>query len=232
MAASHRIIRYRLIRKRSPLRVRYTQADAGGERTGSLARTSYPQCRSDSIHLRTSSCAEDTTASRENTSSLSSSICLYISYSRGRAFTNYRSRFWRREKSGSLARPSYPQCRSGLSQSGTSSCTAASQGQGKIKPLRAPAGVRITPDAVDLVTAVENQAYHRTAVETAAAVGAAEAATRAAEVSRVGELVAAAVAPRPRSPGEVCAGCARATSITSVTAPNRSSRDVARGATT
>ena len=85
---------------------------------------------------------------------------------------------------------------------------------------------------MDLVTAVENQTDHRVAVETAAAVGAAETAARAAEVSRAGELIAAAVAPRPRSPGEGRAGCARATSITSMTAPNRSARGVARGATT
>ena len=53
-----------------------------------------------------------------------------------------------------------------------------------------------------LVTAaVEIQADHRAAVKMAAAVGAAETAARAAEVSRVGELAAAAVAPRPRSPG-------------------------------
>ena len=53
-------------------------------------------------------------------------------------------------------------------------------------------GVRITPDAMDLVTAVESQADHRAAVEMAA---------RAAEVIRVGELATAAVAPRPQSPG-------------------------------
>ena len=41
-----------------------------------------------------------------------------------------------------------------------------------------------------------------------------------------------AVAPRPQSPGGVRAGCARATSLTFVTAPNRSARGVARGATT
>ena len=69
-------------------------------------------------------------------------------------------------------------------------------------------------------------------METAAAVGAAETAARVAEVSRMGELVAAAVAPRPRSPGGGLAGCARATSITSVTAPKRSARGVARGTTT
>ena len=157
MAASHRIIRYRKIRKRSSSRVRYTKADAGGERrrTGSLARLSYPQCRSGSTH----SC--------------------------------------------------------------TSSCAAASQSQGKIKPSRSPAGVRITPDAVDLVTA--SQADHRAAAETAA---------RAAKVPRMGELAAAVVALRPRSLREGRAGCARATSITSVTAPNRSARGVARRATT
>ena len=112
---------------------------------------------------------------------------------------------------------------SGLSRPRTRSCAAASQSQGKIKPSRSPARVRITPDAVDLVTAVESHADHKAAVETAA---------RAAEVSRVGELAAAAVAPRPRSPGGGRAGCARATSITSMTPPNRSARGVARGATT
>ena len=76
---------------------------------------------------------------------------------------------------------------------------------------------------MDLVTAVESQADHRTAAEMAA---------RAAEVPRVGELAAAAVAPRPRSLGQGRAGCARATSITFLTAPNRSARSVARGATT
>ena len=76
---------------------------------------------------------------------------------------------------------------------------------------------------MDVVTAIESQADHRAAAEMAA---------RVAEAPRVGELAAAAVAPRPRSPGEGRAGCARATSITSVTAPNRSTRGVARGATT
>ena len=69
-----------------------------------------------------------------------------------------------RERTGSLARPSYPQCRSGSSHLRTSSCAAASQSQGKIKPSRSPARVRITPAAVDLVTAVESQADHRTVV--------------------------------------------------------------------
>ena len=41
-------------------------------------------------------------------------------------------------------------------------------------------GVRITPTAVDLVTSVKNQADHRVAVETAAAVWAAEKVARAA----------------------------------------------------
>ena len=100
----------------------------------------------------------------------------------------------------------------------TSSCDAASQSQGKIKPSRSTAGVKVTPDAVDLVTAVESQANHKAATEAAAL---------AAEVSRVGELAVAAVAPRPRSPGGGRAGCARATIITSVTAPNRSVRGVA-----
>ena len=58
-------------------------------------------------------------------------------------------------------------------------------------------GVRTNPAAVDLVTAVESQADYRSAVEMAAAVGAAG----TAEVPRVGELAAAAIAPRPRSPG-------------------------------
>ena len=57
-------------------------------------------------------------------------------------------------------------------------------------------------------------------------------ATRAAKVPRVGELAAAVVVLRPRSLGEGRAGCARATSVTSVTAPNRSARVVARRATT
>ena len=126
-------------------------------------------------------------------------------------------------KASSLARLSYPQCRSGSTHSCISSCAAPSQSQGKIKPSRSPAGVRITPDAVDLVTAVEIQADHRAAAEMAA---------RAAEVPRVGELAAAAVAPRPRSPGGGRAGCARAISITSVTAPNRSARGAAREAAT
>ena len=65
---------------------------------------------------------------------------------------------------------------------------------------------------MDLVTAVESQADHRAAAETAA---------RVAEVLRVGELAAAVVAPRPRSPAGERAGCARATSITSVTAPKQ-----------
>ena len=82
-------------------------------------------------------------------------------------------------------------------------------------------GGKNTPDAVDLATAVESQVDHRSAVETAA---------RAAEVPRVEELAAAAVAPRPRSPRRGRPGCARATSITFVTAPNRSTRSVARGA--
>ena len=81
-------------------------------------------------------------------------------------------------------------------------------------------GVRITPAAVDLATAVESQAGHKAAVETAAAVGAAETAARVAEVSRVGELEAAAVAARPRSLGGGHAGCARATSVTSVASPD------------
>ena len=85
---------------------------------------------------------------------------------------------------------------------------------------------------MDLATAVESQADRREAVKTAAVVGAADTAARAAEVSRVDELVAAAVAPRPRSPGKGRAECARATSMTPVTAPNRSARYVASGATT
>ena len=55
-------------------------------------------------------------------------------------------------------------------------------------------------------------------METAAVVGAAGTAARAAEVSRVGVLAAVAVAPRPQSPGGGRTGCARATSIASVTA--------------
>ena len=71
--------------------------------------------------------------------------------------------------------------------------------QGKIKPSRSPAGVRITPDAVDFLTAVESQADHRAAAETAA---------RAAEVPRVGELAAAVVVPQPRSlRGRTCWVC-------------------------
>ena len=70
----------------------------------------------------------------------------------------------------------------------------------------------------------ESEADYRAAVEMAAAVGTAKMTARTAEVSRVGELAAAAVAPRPRSPGGGCPGCARATSITSVTTPNRSAR--------
>ena len=84
-------------------------------------------------------------------------------------------------------------------------------------------GIRITPDAMDLVTAVDSQADHRAAVEMSA---------RAAEVPRVGELATAAVAPRPQSPGGGRAGCARTTSITSVTAPNRFTRGMAKGDTT
>ena len=80
--------------------------------------------------------------------------------------------------------------------------------------------------------AVESQADHRVAVEPAVAARAAEMAARVADVSRVGKLAAAGEAPRPRSRGGRRAGCARATSITSVTAPNRSARGVARGATT
>ena len=52
------------------------------------------------------------------------------------------------------------------------------------------------------------------------------------EVPRADELAAEAVALRPRSPGGGRAECVRVTSITSVTAPNRSVRRVARGATT
>ena len=74
---------------------------------------------------------------------------------------------------------------------------------------------------MDLVTAVESQADNGAAVEMAA---------RVAEVSGVGELAAAGVAPR--SPGGGRAGCARTTSIIFVTAPNRFARGVARGATT
>ena len=83
--------------------------------------------------------------------------------------------------------------------------------------------VRITPAALDLVMAVKSQADHRTAVKKAA---------RAAELSRVRELAAAAVAQRPRSPEGGRAWCARAISITSVTALNRSGRGVVREATT
>ena len=119
--------------------------------------------------------------------------------------------------------PLCPQCRSGLSNLHTRSCAAAGLSQRKIKPSQSPAGVRTISAAVDLVTAVENQADYRVA---------AEAAARAAEVPRVEELAAAAVALRPRSPGGERAGCARATSITSVTAPKGSARGVARGATT
>ena len=53
-----------------------------------------------------------------------------------------------------------------------------------------------------------------------------------AEVSRAGEPAAAGVAPRPQSPGGGRAGCARATSITFVTAPNKSVRGLARRVTT
>ena len=76
---------------------------------------------------------------------------------------------------------------------------------------------------MDLVTAIESQADHRAAAKTTA---------RAAKVPREGELAAAVVALRPRNLGEGRAGCAKATSITSVTAPNRSARGVARRATT
>ena len=93
-------------------------------------------------------------------------------------------------------------------------------------------GVRITPVALDLVTAVEAQAGQRAAAETAAVVGVVEMVARAAEVPRVGELAAVAVAPGPRSPGEGRAGCARATRNMSVTTPSRSAGVVARGATT
>ena len=117
-------------------------------------------------------------------------------------------------------RLSYLQCRSGSSHPRTSSRSAVTQSQGKIKPSRSLAAVQITPDAVDLVTAVESHADHRAAKEIA---------VRAAEVPQVGELAAAVVAPRPRSPEGGRAGCARATSITSVTAPNRSARGVGEG---
>ena len=90
-------------------------------------------------------------------------------------------------------------------------------------------GGKVHPGRGGFVTTVESQADHRAPAETAAAVGAA-AVARAVKVPRVGKLVAAAVAPRPRSPGGARAGCATATSITSVTAPNRSARVVARGA--
>ena len=93
---------------------------------------------------------------------------------------------------------------------------------GETKPSRSPVGVITTPVAVDLVTAVENQAYCRAVVETAAAVGAAKTATQAAEDSLMTELAATAVEPRPRSPLGGRAGCARSNSIMSVTAPNRS----------
>ena len=139
MAASHRIIRYRKIRKRSSSRVRHTEEDAGGERRRILS----PGC-----------------------------------------------------------------------------CTLSAEA---VRLIRVQAAAPITPDAVDLVTAIESQVDHRAAAETAA---------RAAEVPQVGELAAAAVAPRPRSLGEGRAWCARATSITSVIAPNRSARGVARGSTT
>ena len=56
--------------------------------------------------------------------------------------------------------------------------------------------------AVDLVTTVESQEDHRAVVDMAVVVGVAKTAARAAEVSGVGELAAAAVAPRPRSPGK------------------------------
>ena len=157
MAASHRIIRYRKIRKRSSPRVRYTKADAGGERRRVLSRG-----------------------------------CRILSAEAVRLIR-------------------------------VQAAAAQHQSQGKIKPSRSPAGVRVKPDAVDLVTAIKSQAGHRAAAETTA---------RAAKVPRVGELAAAVVALRPRSLGEGRAGCARATSITSVIAPNRSARGVAREATT
>ena len=76
---------------------------------------------------------------------------------------------------------------------------------------------------MDTVKAIESQADHRAAAETGA---------RAAKVPRAGELAAAVVPLRPRSLGEGRAGYARAASITSVTAPNRSARGVVRRATT
>ena len=94
---------------------------------------------------------------------------------------------------------------------------------GEDQAFAVTARVRITPAALDLVMAVKSQADRRTAVETAA---------RAAELPRVRELATAAVAPRPRSPEGERAWCARAISITSVTAPNRSGRGAVREATT
>ena len=63
-------------------------------------------------------------------------------------------------------------------------------------------GVRITPAAVDLVTAVESREDYRAAAETVAVAGAAFAAPRVVEVPRLGELAVAALALRPRSLGE------------------------------
>ena len=63
---------------------------------------------------------------------------------------------------------------------------------GEDQAFAVPGGGKRHPGAVDLVTAVESQADHRAAAETA---------VRAAGVPRVGELAAAVVALRPRSPG-------------------------------
>ena len=69
---------------------------------------------------------------------------------------------------------------------------------------------------------MESQVDHRAAAIMAVATGAVAAvASRVAEFPLVGELAAAAVAPRPRSPERGRAGCARATGIRSETAPNQ-----------
>ena len=112
------------------------------------------------------------------------------------------------QRAGSLARPSYPPCRSSSTHPRTSSCAAASQSQGKIKPSWSSTGVKLTTDAVDLVTVVESQAGQRAAVETAEMVGAAETAARAAEVSRGGGAsIGSSSAATAKPGGRTCWVC-------------------------
>ena len=89
----------------------------------------------------------------------------------------------------------------------TSSCAAASQSQRKFKLSRSPAGVRITPAAVDLVTAVESPADYSAAAETMAAVGPRKRRLEGGGTSGRGVSSGSSSTPTAKAGGRTCWVC-------------------------